>query len=419
MRKRITLLLFTLVAFVAGFAQDATNTGQSHGALVVNEDWYGHQNSSVNYLSPDGKWSYNVVENVGCTACFGAIFNDKFYIISKTAKDPGATVSGGMITICNANTLAVEKQIENIDKSKLNLQGRSFVGVSAEKGYVSTSDGIYVLDLEKQEITKEVTDESGMALQGECGNMILKGEKVYAVTNKNGLVVINTETDQVGAVFEGAYRSIVCAKDGSLWANTASSICRLNTETMKAESVTLAEGMHVPAVDYAWTPGTFCASAQNNVLYWGYASGWTGVDHIYKYDIDKNECTEIVDLTKLATGWFVYGCSFRVNPVTDHLFMSLFKNWGSTDYTVYECDADGHLLADYPMTGKLNYWFPGMFVFPSQSVTTSINLLENTAGKETTPVAYYAPNGQRLAAPAKGLNIVRMSDGTTRKVILK
>ena len=107
MRKRITLFLFTLVAFVASFAQDAANAGQSYGALVVNEDWYGHQNSSINYLSPNGEWSYNVVENVGCTACYGAIFNDKFYIISKTAKDPGASVSGGMITICNAKTLAV------------------------------------------------------------------------------------------------------------------------------------------------------------------------------------------------------------------------------------------------------------------------------------------------------------------------
>ena len=55
---------------------------------------------------------------------------------------------------------------------------------------------------------------------------------------------------------------------------------------MKAESVTLADGMHTPAVDYAWTAGTFCASVQNNVLYWGYASGWTGPVHIYKYDID-------------------------------------------------------------------------------------------------------------------------------------
>ena len=60
-----------------------------------------------------------------------------------------------------------------------------------------------------------------------------------------------------------------------------------------------------------------------------------------------------------------------------------------------------------------------MFVFPSQSVTTGIEQVENTAAEKATPVAYYAPNGQRHSAPVKGLNLVRMSDGTTRKVILK
>ena len=28
------------------------------GTFIVNEDWYGHQNSSVNFLSDDGTWTY-------------------------------------------------------------------------------------------------------------------------------------------------------------------------------------------------------------------------------------------------------------------------------------------------------------------------------------------------------------------------
>ena len=27
------------------------------GTFIVNEDWYGHQNSTVNFLSDDGKWT--------------------------------------------------------------------------------------------------------------------------------------------------------------------------------------------------------------------------------------------------------------------------------------------------------------------------------------------------------------------------
>ena len=34
-------------------------------------------------------------------------------------------------------------------------------------------------------------------------------------------------------------------------------------------------------------------------------------------------------------------------------------------------------------------------------------------------VARYTSDGQRLAAPQRGINIVRMSDGTVKKVIVK
>ena len=34
-----------------------------------------------------------------------------------------------------------------------------------------------------------------------------------------------------------------------------------------------------------------------------------------------------------------------------------------------------------------------------------------------TAEAYYTVDGKCLAAPAKGMNVVRMSDGTTRKVL--
>ena len=34
-------------------------------------------------------------------------------------------------------------------------------------------------------------------------------------------------------------------------------------------------------------------------------------------------------------------------------------------------------------------------------------------------VARYSLDGRKLSAPQKGINILRMSDGTTRKVIVK
>ena len=39
--------------------------------------------------------------------------------------------------------------------------------------------------------------------------------------------------------------------------------------------------------------------------------------------------------------------------------------------------------------------------------------------KEVKEVARYTIDGVQLSAPAKGINIVKMSDGTTRKVVVK
>ena len=41
-----------------------------------------------------------------------------------------------------------------------------------------------------------------------------------------------------------------------------------------------------------------------------------------------------------------------------------------------------------------------------------------TAAKQA-PAAVYSISGHRLATPQRGLNIIRMSDGTTRKVFIK
>ena len=49
---------------------------------------------------------------------------------------------------------------------------------------------------------------------------------------------------------------------------------------------------------------------------------------------------------------------------------------------------------------------------------TGINVVDPSE-KEVKEVARYTIDGVQLSAPAKGINIVKMSDGTTRKVVVK
>lgn len=332
------------------------------GVFIVNEDWFGHRNSTTNYLTRDGKFVYNNTTEIGATACFGAAWGNRYYIIAKQAKDNGSKVEGGRITICDANTMRIIKQIKNIDG---NNQGRSFCGVDEHKAYVSTEKGIYTLNLDELTVGAAVKNaDGGDAGLGQCGNMVRLGDYVYATEYGKSLRIIDCNTDRIVATISSAkVYSITMSKDGQLWVSTDKGISRVNTETNKLETISLPEGINVPAnSNDAWCPDGLCASMQNNVIYW--TSVTWNILKVFKYDIDNNEFAKVVDLTNDAGKWKMYSASnLRVDPVTDNLYVSLFKDWGSQDYAVRIYDNKGTQLNEYELTQKY-FWFPGMFVFP-------------------------------------------------------
>ena len=62
----------------------------------------------------------------------------------------------------------------------------------------------------------------------------------------------------------------------------------------------------------------------------------------------------------------------------------------------------------------------GAIINAAKSLVTGTTGIENVNNSsEATVVARYNVNGVQIAAPVKGINIVKMSDGTTRKVLVK
>lgn len=521
--------------YLPALTSEPVQVDYSKGTFIVNEDWYGHQNSTLNFLTDDGEWIYRVIQKenpgveIGATAQYGAIYGDKFFVMAKQPKDPGASITGGRITICDAKTMKVLKQIENIavdDKGSSIADGRGFLGVDEHKAYVGSSNGIYVLDLDSLKITGSVSgagndsdDPYQQLYGGQIGNMVRVNDRVFAVHQKNGLLIINPATDEVEKTVEApegwGFGSVVLSKDGNLWLSLAASsgsgqadtrIVKLNPATLEQTIIECPEGIFGPANSwYAWTPDCFCASKQNNVLYWnGGNSSWFSGKTIYKYDIDSNTFSTFIDYNNDPDGWQIYGCSFRVNPVTDEAIVSLYKGYGDPTYVVRKYNNEGKQTAEYSMIS--NYWFPSLPVFPDNeapvvadispvSITTedsttvslkdvatdadnmdaaivktvkkvsdekvlkaemadgdlvitplkagkaditiqinsngklaetvvSVEISEATdidavEGAKAEEVGRYTLDGKMLNAPQRGINIIRMSDGTIKKVIVR
>ena len=252
MNRFLSILSILLTATASAVA--AQEADYTRGIIWVNEDWYGHQNSTVNYLMPDDPegnfWKYRIIQaenpgkELGCTNQYGAIWNDRIYLIAKQDKDPGATITGGRITVADAKTMKILHQQSLIDPSGAQCDGRGFIGVDEHKGYISTSNGVWIFDLDSYTVTGQVegsanpnaggdndkpnTDPTGSLYHGQSGMMVSAAGKIFVAHQQYGLLIVDPAEDKVVNVIsmdivqDGAgIGSVVKSKDGALWISVA------------------------------------------------------------------------------------------------------------------------------------------------------------------------------------------------------
>lgn len=369
----------------------------TNGVFLVNEDWYMHFNGTVNYLTPEGKWLYRAVQQenpgreLGATTQFGAIYNDKFYLVSKQDIDQGAIITGSRFAVCDAKTMKIEKEFQQIEFGGNKGDGRSFLGVDENTGYVSTSNGIYIFDLKEQKFTGRVVGSEGGGqgtgdpesdpnlYNGQVGTMLRIGDRVFANHQSKGLLIINPVTNKVDTVLaKYHFTAIVQAKDGYLWAGTTQDISggssgnRAEKQLLKIDPWTLditeipltIEG---PYANWgAWRADAFCASDKENKLYWRNMPTFYGTK-IYEYDIASNTLKTVFELSKYDDGhWRIYETGFRMDPVTNNLYISVNGgdpiNLGGRYNRTLKLDLATGDVATYEL--EEYYWFPAMYVFP-------------------------------------------------------
>ena len=436
--------LFT-AALLAGLfsAASAQQNEYTDGVFMLNEGNYGTERATINFLDKDGNWNYRLPVTMdgnqiqlGTTGCDAVISDGKMYIVSKKNSSKPDNDDPTLV-VCDAKTLKGIGEISTIKAGNTYADGRAFLPVpELGKGYLSTTNGIYAVSLQSNSLLYLIEGTDGLN-NNQAGNMIYRDGKLYALDLQRGLLVINTTSanadghDKIEKTINnegdgGTYCSIVEAKDGSIWltagtvsGGTADHLVKFDPATETTENVALPEGTYQPTNNWgSWNPDCFTASTTENALFWNGATGaWSNGQHIYKYDIDSNTTTLLLDFTKAdAPQPFVYGAACRMNPDNGYLYLSVTKGsaWGDeSELRVYD-PADGSLKESYPM--EKNYWFPEMPVFSLKSTTNAIASAETSDIRE---VARFTVDGKRILAPQKGLNIVKYSDGSVKKVVVK
>lgn len=332
------------------------------GFYVANEDWFGHDNGTMNYFKYNGNEyepiyrvyrAANPGETLGATTQFGTTWGDYIYLLSK---------QGNRLVIADAGTLK-----KKVVFTEIGGDGRAFVGVNDTLGYVGHSSGIRQFDIAKMQLGKPVD-----GISGEIGALCFARGRVFAVASKK-VYVIDITTNQVEKTLDGSFYTLTCSKDGTVWIAASDKFIKMNPVTLETEDMAYPEGVSVASPWGAWNAGSLCASTQKNVLYWAKGSSW-GASTIVKYDIDSQTFNETYHALgkKDDKAIVLYGAGLRVDPLTDNVIATCRRD-GFGDSYMYHwirvLSPDGNLLKEITLKGggenneSEYYWFPAVPFF--------------------------------------------------------
>lgn len=365
------------------------------GYFMVNEDWYGHTNGSVNFIDNNGNINYRVYSEAndnntfGATTQYGTIYGDKFYFVSKQAQDSGDTQykPGGRLVVADALTMKKIAAFDNIGGG----DGRSFIGVDEKTGYIGASNGIFLFDIVNMKVGDLVNGTGGGSqYAGQIGNMIRTSQYVFAVKQNAGIFVIDPKTNTIIKTISGVFHSVTQAKDGSVWGIQNQKL--INIDPLTFDTTEYA----IPTTKYlgswgAWNAGSFTYSNKENALYWNNnVSSFVAGAQIVRFDIDTKTFNENFATLPGQTGTYkqiVYGAGLRIDPVSGNLIVNTTESGFGAHYQknwIHTFDNTGKLID----TKVLNdyYWFPSMAVFPDNAEPVVSSILPSKLSTVSTTI---------------------------------
>ena len=397
-----TIYSLITCALIAGCSLQSIAQNYTNGVYVLNEDWYGHNNSTLNFWNPETEtidylimqMANNYEYSLGCTSQYGQLYGDFIVITGKQDKDPGepGDMKSGRVAILHKNTLKpvgdeVHPLISVNENNKSDADGRGVCFVDNEKFYVGTSNGIYVFKWNEQGkiftwdsekiipgtgnplITgDEVSNADGLGplYQNQIGMMLRTQDYVFAIKQDLGVLVINPETDEIITIIEGCFSTMAQSKDGDIWVGVnyqeegnednlnypygwngdawnGSQLMCIDQYTLETKKVRIDTG-GIPQSWYAWTAGSLTASETENALYFVYTDpslgqiNWFRNCVLYRFNIDAIDWDNI-DLTNPDEAYAEGACE----EIYDSSFDDLYFYGGAL-----QCNPkDGNLYASF------------------------------------------------------------------------
>ncbi len=377
--------------------------GYVDGTIILNEEWFGHTNGGLNYLTPDDEVIYQAYErenpgqSFGCTSQYGAIWNDKLFVVSKQPDDGGDVLrGGGCLVIADAKTMKkIGGSYAKPTFNGMTGDGRAVAGATPNKIYVTTSNGIYIYDItdvENPVITGRIGNEDSKDLyNGQVGDIINGGKYVFAVMQAGGLMCINPETDEVTPITDPNIQGVTQTADGTVWYATATGsgaeahavFVALDPETLEE-----IERVHMPASIGmvqcgwgAWRSTAFKGDHKTGDLWFvtgaaGIMGGATGDYYRYTPGTDPSTIEPFFTL-KGVTGindfgeevpQMTYGTpafDARNNRLIVMTGRSGAASGGYRDHWIHFVDGTSREIT---RTIKLNayYWFQSLPIFPDK-----------------------------------------------------
>ena len=418
MMKRIFTSICALVC--AAMATNGVAQGYTDGVFIVNEDWFGHNSSTVNFYSyATGGMQYRVFQKenagktLGNTTQFAAQDGSNIYFCSK--QNYGST--GGRFDVADANTLLLKHSISTFDGGG---DTRACYPLSSTKVYVGTSSGIYVYNPTTAEMSSSPIEGTGAS---EPGEMVEANGKLFVCAQGKGVYVIDTATDRlistidvndaactIFKVNEQVWVAVNSCTWGTPGASDTEQFVEIDTENLVAKTP-IAVNMACQNPAWGWKKTSPAVDAQNKVLYYGPADG---KNFISKYELETGAFTE--NFITLPEGQYMYGHVCELDPNTGNLIVVTFEQYGSQNYYLHFYNKNGEEVGEQILL-ESNYWFPAMvMVAPTSQSPTGIS--EATAHKSVASVKYVNLAGVSSSEPFSGVNIVVTSytDGTQSAV---